>query len=198
MEPKNLHNHYRMVLGEEELFCEFTFPETARYFGDWCTGPLDGNGAVRISDWFWQKVSANIGPRSPYIEFTAFSSAASVALLDSDRFLMHAVAFRWNNQAWLVTGPPGTGKSTHMRMLREQYDNEFTVICGDRPVLERSKDGSFFVHPSPWNGGMAWRRWRHSRWDHLSEERGLKPDLRTDRKGSCPASFHFNHSNWRT
>ena len=156
MESKPLHSYYRMVLGGKELHCEFAFPETVRYFGDWCTGPVDGNGAVRISEWFWQKVSANIGPKSPYIEYTAFSSVASVGLLDSDRFLLHAVAFRWGNGAWLITGPPGTGKSTHVRILNEQYNNVFTVISGDRPVLEKNKDGSFFVHPSPWNGKEGW------------------------------------------
>lgn len=157
MEPKTLYDQYLLTLGNRVLRCGFAFPETAGYFGAWCKkDPDNGDPEAAISGWYWQKVIQNIGPKSPYNEYTAFSAAASAALLASDRFLLHAVAIRRGESAWLLTGPSGVGKSTLTQELMKQHDNGFTVICGDRPVLQKNADGSFFVHPSPWNGKEGW------------------------------------------
>ena len=87
--------------------------------------------------------------------------------MQHDRVLVHGVALRWKDRAWLICAPSGVGKSTQARFLQELRPGEFGVICGDRPVLEfchserseaESKNPSptILVHPSPWNGKEKW------------------------------------------
>ena len=69
---------------------------------------------------------------------------------------MHAAAFRDEEKAWLIAADPGVGKSTQIRTLQELYPGTFSVVCGDRPVLQLMEDGMVMVHPSPWNGKEFW------------------------------------------
>lgn len=78
-------------------------------------------------------------------------------LLQYSRLVFHCVAFVWNEKAWLITAPSGTGKTTQYRNLRKLYGEEIEIISGDNPVLHFKDDGSIVVYPSPWNGKENYR-----------------------------------------
>ena len=149
---------YRMTIADVTLDCSFIFPETASCFGSWCRGPYLGSKdiPVMISETYLQSWEDSFGPIDANAERSAFAAVASEALLDHDRFLMHAVAVRRQDKAYLITAPSGVGKSRQARTLRELYPGEFSIICGDRPVIEDRGEEGYMVHPSPWNGKEGW------------------------------------------
>ena len=65
--------------------------------------------------------------------------------------VFHAAALRFRDHAILIAGGSGAGKSTHCQLLLKNHPDEFSVINGDKPILECTNDG-VVVHPSPWNG----------------------------------------------
>ena len=156
MHHKTSQVHYRLNLAGISLPCTFTFPDCAGYFGAYCTGPVPGPGSVAVSEQYWEDWVRHIGPRDGCNEYSAFAAVASQELLDFRRCVIHAAAIRWRDQAYLIAAPSGVGKSTQVKTLQTLYPGEFTVISGDRPVLELREDGSVIAHPSPWNGKEGW------------------------------------------
>ena len=102
----------------------------------------------------WQKLGNTT--RNGYAEYSLLSCHTSEYLMDYQRFVFHAVAMRWHDKAWLITAPPGIGKSTQYKNLKELYPEEISIINGDRPILQILDDGGIMVHPSPWNGKENW------------------------------------------
>lgn len=135
-----------------DVSCAFEFKETEKYFRDYLSEAPGDNDCVSVSEasWdLWEKLGRN---RTPYAEYTCITSAISDRLLFMRRCIIHAVAFRDDEAAWLIAAASGVGKTTQMRTLLELYPGRFSVICGDRPALQLMDDGSVFVHPTPWNG----------------------------------------------
>ena len=50
-------------------------------------------------------------------EFSMLSGGCSDALLPYSRFLIHAVAFRYRDEAYLIAAAPGVGKSTQRSVI---------------------------------------------------------------------------------
>lgn len=124
--------------------------------GEQCAPPAPVLPAVaELGDWEWRQSAAAGMPESAYTEYTVLTAFVSDALLDADRVIIHGVALRWQDKAYLITAPSGVGKSTQFKHLNALRPGEFSVICGDRPVL--AFDGEeIIVHPSPWNGKESW------------------------------------------
>lgn len=112
---------------------------------------------LMVTESDWQEMTGKGFVRDGQTEASLLTAFASDALLAHNRMIIHAVAFSFQGRAWLITAPPRVGKSTQIRYLMDMYPNEFSVICGDRPVLQLMDDGTFFVHPSPWNGKENWK-----------------------------------------
>lgn len=87
-----------------------------------------------------------------YVEYKSLIGLTSLALLSSGSCIMHAVAVLMDGFCWLITAPPGTGKTTQFYNLKSLYGKKVEMICGDMPVLNVSDAGNIIVHPSPWNG----------------------------------------------
>ena len=87
-----------------------------------------------------------------YVEYKSLIELTSRTLLPCRCCLFHAVAFRWKDYAWLITGPSGAGKTTQYKKWKISFRDGVQMICGDMPLLEWKEDGSVWVHPSPWNG----------------------------------------------
>jgi len=130
--------------------------DAAAYFGTYA-GPVDtlAGDSISVASFQWNAWLADGGLDDGYSEYTCLTAAVSDALLQHDRCIIHAAAFRFGASAWLIAGPPGVGKSTQVRNLQELQPGEFSVICGDRPALQL-RDDDVFVHPSPWNGKEGW------------------------------------------
>ncbi len=87
-----------------------------------------------------------------YIEYKSLIGLTSLALLKYGSCLMHAAAFRMDGYCWLVTAPPGTGKTTQYLHFKNLYGEAVEMVCGDMPLLEAAADGTVMVRPTPWNG----------------------------------------------
>lgn len=87
-----------------------------------------------------------------YIEYKSLIGKTSLFLLPHNCCLFHAVAIKWMGKAWLLSGPPGTGKTTQYKNWRSLFPSGMEMICGDMPLLEFRTGNNIYVHPSPWNG----------------------------------------------
>ena len=129
--------------------------DTAKFFGPFLSRTNEDETA-EVSDAEWNAWLQDDGTDDGYGEYTCSTGTVSDALLHHHRCIIHAVAFRYKDRAWLISGPPGVGKTTQTRNLQAIQPWEFSVICGDRPALELTEEG-VFVHPSPWNGKEGYR-----------------------------------------
>ena len=155
MDEIEFHN-FDICLAGIVLPAAFRYEEAALLFGSYCLGPSKEPAGIRIPAYeleTWLELGNKPGPR---FEFSCLTAVASDYLSAFDRFIMHAVAFRWRDRAFLISAPSGTGKSTLLRTLQEYRKDDFSVICGDRPILFLKPDGSLWVCPSPWNGKENW------------------------------------------
>ena len=132
------------------------YAETASYFpAPDPEAPLVPGAPVSIPETDWQEYLQSGMEDCAHTEYSMLTAHCSDALLAFDCVILHAAALRWRDRSWLIIAPSGVGKSTQTRNLQELLPGEVSVICGDRPVLERC-GGAFRVHPSPWNGKENW------------------------------------------
>ena len=117
--------------------CELRYPQGAKCFpqADPSADPMI-RPPVRLSEEDWKTfIDSGMQPCAR-TEFSALTAAFSDALMEYDRMILHAVAVRWRDRAWLFCAPSGVGKSTQAKYLQALRPGEFSIICGDRPVLE--------------------------------------------------------------
>lgn len=136
--------------------CVFRFPETAAFFPNVIPGKGEQEHAIYITDQEWNRLLLQNFPNHPATEFSAMTAYLSDAIVSSDRVLVHAVAFRFREKAYLISAPSGVGKSTQVKTLQKLHPGEFGVICGDRPLLRFEQD-RIMVCPTPWNGKEGWK-----------------------------------------
>ena len=96
-------------------------------------------------------------PSAHYIEYSELCRRTSDALLPFDRAVYHGLSFYWQNRAWLITAPSGTGKTTHYLQWKRQFTDELTIMNGDKPLIS-VENGKIFVYPSPWYGKEGMHR----------------------------------------
>ena len=118
------------------LPCALRFPEAAVFPPPDPAAPRVGIEPVHLSEEDWTYYVGQGMEQTPQAEYSLLTAPFSDALMDFDRLILHAVALRWRDRAWLICGPSGVGKSTQARWLQALRPGEFGVICGDRPILE--------------------------------------------------------------
>ena len=162
-----MRNHIIVTLSGISFSCRFRFYKTKNYFQKPVPGTdCVGNGFVCLSNRDWNYFISEGIIENAHSEFSLLSFPFSEALLPYNRVLLHGVALRWNNKAWLICAGSGVGKTTQAKNLQMLRPGEFDIICGDRPVLQfedknylsnnntkqRNNTTQVIVHPSPWNG----------------------------------------------
>lgn len=147
---------HTIELGGVPLTVRVEYRESGDYFARYEVDNAAPAAVLSASEEDWRYMQRSGFARCAHTEVGILTATASDALLPYDRMILHAAAFSFRGRAWLIAAAPGVGKSTQLRYLRELYPGEFSVICGDRPVLQRRDDGSFLVYPSPWNGKENW------------------------------------------
>ena len=132
----------------------FHYPETRYMFRSLPVLSRAENPDVSLtSDYLeWIRPYFPEGSSNAFIEYRCLMGQISRFLLREGCCVFHAVAFRWQDRAWLLTAPPGTGKSTQYFNWSRCFPGEIRMISGDMPVVEAREDGSVWVHPSSWNG----------------------------------------------
>ena len=92
-----------------------------------------------------------LGSSPSFAEYSLLIEAFANPVLRYGRFLFHGVSFRWQGRALILTGPSGVGKTTQYHHWLSQFGDEIELISGDKALIEM-RNGTFFVHPSPWTG----------------------------------------------
>ena len=150
---------FEISLGGVKLTCQPRFAQTCAYFSRFRdvsdNANLTAEKPVSVPDAHWETLRAHEVPACAASECSELSLFCSDALLPFDRAVFHSSALRYHDQAWLLCGRSGIGKSTQTKWLDRLCPDAFSVISGDRPVVELQKDG-VIVHPSPWNGKEDW------------------------------------------
>lgn len=147
-------NQYTIKLADQKIHLKFYYKQTIKLYRDFIHSRYIGNDVIGVSD---KEVEIfhenNPGYKWNFrAESKCLTSLVSDALMTYNRLAFHSVAFLWNQKAWLITAPSGTGKTTQYQNLKKLYGNEIKIICGDNPVLHFQDDGIIMVYPSPWNG----------------------------------------------
>ena len=155
--PENLYIYDADLTGIPFQYC-FRYPETIRYFTDTPhRAELSaGRPQAFVTEemlFAWTEAGKE---RNSYAEYCLSCMPVSELLLSYERCVFHAVALRWRERAYLISAGSGVGKSTQCSTLTKYWPREFSVINGDKPILEYRQDGSILVHPSPWNGKEGW------------------------------------------
>ena len=135
------------------------YPETARLFS-----PYTEIRNEEVFDLAVTQRDKDLNPptdadkvKDAYYEHSLLVLSASRFLLKHNCVVFHAVALMLRGQAWLLTAPSGTGKTTQYLNLKRLYPDETEIISGDKLILQLCPDGSFVVHPSPWPGKEGFR-----------------------------------------
>lgn len=66
-------------------------------------------------------------------------------------FLFHGSAVAVDGQAYIFTAKSGTGKSTHVRLWRNFFNERAVMVNDDKPLIKITEKGAF-VCGTPWRG----------------------------------------------
>lgn len=69
--------------------------------------------------------------------------------------MFHGACIAYEGRAYIFAAPSGTGKTTHVRLWKQQFGDKVTVINGDKPVLYMG-DTTIEAFSSPWAGKENW------------------------------------------
>lgn len=67
-------------------------------------------------------------------EYICHSAAFCRGIIEHGRFFLHASGVVYQGEAYLFSGPSGTGKSTHTAMWRELFPESY-ILNDDKPVI---------------------------------------------------------------
>ena len=76
------------------------------------------------------------------------------ALMEHSTLLMHGTVVGMGDNAFMITAPSGTGKSTRARIWLEEYP-ESIILNGDKPFITVT-DTSVIACGTPWCGKEGW------------------------------------------
>ena len=142
-----------VTVAERPVEIALNFPRTAAYF-ERCIAKEEPIAFAELTE---EHIVASrsryrVEDDDAYLEFCELASAISDALTPFGVSAFHGAAFLMNGRAWIFTGPSGTGKTTQYVLWKSLFGEDITMICGDKPFLERGEDGCVTVHSSIWRG----------------------------------------------
>ena len=145
---------FQMNYASHKVRYTFTYPATRYEFHPWAYPVEDDENVISANHDQIELARQSVpeDSKDAYVEFRALIGLTAKALLQYDCCIFHSVAFVWDEKAYLLAAPSGTGKTTQYLNWQRLFPDEISMINGDMPVLERREDGSIWVHPSPWSG----------------------------------------------
>ena len=87
----------------------------------------------------------------PFLERITIQRKVADRLLEQDTLMLHGSTVCVDGNAYLFTGPCGTGKSTHTRLWRQIFGDRAQMVNDDKPFLQITADG-VLAYGSPWSG----------------------------------------------
>lgn len=128
--------------------------------------PAAGGMAPRCEAYLWngkeetdvvirtEKYRPELFGSNPSENLVAYMESACqfyVELLKFDGFYLHASAVVLDGKAYLFSGHPTAGKSTHTCLWQEVFGPGAVIINDDKPALRRI-DGVWYAYGTPWCG----------------------------------------------
>lgn len=83
-------------------------------------------------------------------EYILHSAAFCREIIQHGRFFLHASAVVYGGEAYLFSGPSGTGKSTHTALWRKLFPDSY-ILNDDKPVIWPEK-GKISAWGTPFSG----------------------------------------------
>jgi hypothetical protein len=141
----------------------YSFEWTGRYFERYS---YDGDRAVDVDLEITKtdiESEGKIFPDNPdyFLENLAvLRKLSKILLVDYNAMLFHGSSVKYKDKAFVFTAPSGTGKSTHVKLLKSYLGDELLYINDDKPII-KEEGGKIYVYGSPWNG-------KHGRGQNIS------------------------------
>lgn len=79
-----------------------------------------------------------------------------------DAFMLHAATFTIDSHAYGLCADSGTGKSTHVRLLKKLLGARMDIVNGDKPIIRFDEGGKPVAYGTPWCGKEGWGKNRHA------------------------------------
>jgi len=79
-----------------------------------------------------------------------------------DAFMLHAATFTIDEYAYGLCADSGTGKSTHVRLLKKLLGDRMDIVNGDKPIIRFDGQGRPVAYGTPWCGKERWGKNRHA------------------------------------
>ncbi len=95
--------------------------------------------------------------RYAYHEALALYRRFAEALPAYGGFFLHAALLSVDGVGIAVTARSGVGKSTHASLWRTLLGDRCRIINGDKPLVRRGEDGTFFGYGTPFAGKEGWQ-----------------------------------------
>lgn len=76
-------------------------------------------------------------------------------LIQHQAYFLHAAVVAVDGAAYAFTAKSGTGKSTHIRLWQQVFQERAIVVNGDKPFLQR-RGNQLVVSGNPWSGKERW------------------------------------------
>ena len=92
-----------------------------------------------------------------YAEFICLYRKIAEQLPKYDCMVMHGASITYKDSALLFVAPSGTGKSTHIRLWKDVFDDDVDIINGDKPIVSVD-DEDTTIYGTPWAGKENWHK----------------------------------------
>lgn len=119
----------------------------------WFTMADPSHGTVLVQSWRIGEGTVHSTSAAYTFTVTRFAlwMAFNMLMIGHKSAAVHSSVNVCNGMAVMCLGESGTGKSTHTRLLRENFPEMF-LLNDDSPFVRISDDGSVRVYGSPWSG----------------------------------------------
>jgi hypothetical protein len=136
------------------------YPELQTFFKDYLVE--DTNPELRFS-WTDEEILAEqeLVPNEnfplSYLETLTALRKVSEIFPQHNRLLIHGASISYKDKAYLFCAPSGTGKSTHIQLLKEYLGKDVGIVNGDKPFVSLDNDVPI-IYGTPWAGKENWHR----------------------------------------
>ena len=86
-----------------------------------------------------------------YYEYVCVYRQICLKLPLYGRMLVHSAVIDVNGRGYAFTAKSGVGKTTHIRMWKQAFGDEVSIINGDKPIY-RFENGKVYACGTPWCG----------------------------------------------
>ena len=143
--------NFRIKIAEMVLEINAINETTKRYCGDFLTDEEPKYVITLCEEDLKNEVTESTNGHV-YVneEISALYRKIADLLVDEDIIVFHGSSFKVKDNGFIVTARSGTGKSTHVNLLKELLGNNLEYINDDKPLLKVNDE--IVIYSNPWNG----------------------------------------------